>query len=163
MTKALILLSVFFVSLSLHALEVVKPVFKKDIVLKIVRAIPDGFETYSLTNDNGREMTLVCAKNKFYGNNSQAFIEYRNFYNLNAGNFIIDHNSVCKDMGKFIEATHFGIDEQRPFIISLSTKLMKVQKIVYPRIDPHADSGDERDLYPKKEIRDFVKPEILLH
>lgn len=158
-----LILSVFLVSSSLHALEVIKPVFKKELILKIVRAIPDGFETYSLTNQNGREMTLVCAKNKFYENNPQAYIEYKNFYNLNAGNFIIDSNTVCKDMGKFIEAAHYGIDEQRPFIISLNTASMKVEKIVYPRINPLDDKGDEKDLYPKKEKRDFIRPEVLLN
>lgn len=162
MSRVLII-ALVFVSTTLHAIEVVKPVFKKELILKIVRAIPDGFETYSLTNQNGREMTLICAKNKFYENNSQAYIEYKNFYNLNAGNFIIDNNSVCKDMGKFIEAAHYGIDEQRPFIISLNTASMKVEKIVYPRINPLDDRGDEKDLYPKKEKRDFVRPEIILN
>ena len=66
---------------SLQAQEVVRPVLPKKIILKIVRAIPDGFETYSLTNHNGREMVLVCAQNRVYENNPQAFVEYRNFFN----------------------------------------------------------------------------------
>ena len=143
-----------------HCLEVIKPVFKPNIILKIVRAIPEGFETYALTNSNGREMTLVCAHNRVYENNPKALIEYRNFYNLIAGNFTIESNSVCKDMAKFIESAHYGIDDNRFFVITLSTEKMTVEKIVYPKIDRFSDKGNEQDLYPKKEIRDFIKPEI---
>lgn len=142
------------------ALEVIRPVYKEKIVLKIVRAIPDGFETYALTNHNGREMTLVCAKNRFYENNPKAMIEYRNFYNERAGNFTIESDKICKEMGSFIEQAHHGIDETRPFLVTLSTKSMTVEKIVYPRIDPMSDSGDEKDLYPKKEIRSFPRPDM---
>nr|BDT27807.1 hypothetical protein BHI3_12730 [Bacteriovorax sp. HI3] len=143
-----------------HALEVIKPVYKEKIVLKIVRAIPDSFEAYSLTNHNGREMMLVCAKNRVYDNNPQAMIEYRNFYNEKAGNFVIESNVICKDMARFIEQAHYGIDEQRPFLITLNTRKMSVEKIVYPRIDPMSDSGDEKDLYPKKEVRQFPRPDV---
>lgn len=142
-------------------LEVIRPVFKEKIVLRIVRAIPDSFEAYSLVNHNGREMTLVCAKNRVYDNNPKALIEYRNFYNEKAGNFTIESNQVCKDMALFIERAHYGIDEQRPFIITLNTYKMEVEKIVYPKIDPMSDSGDEKDLYPKKEIRDFTGPSMM--
>lgn len=162
MIKCLIVFGLMMASVRAFALEVVKPVYKEKIVLKIVRAIPDSFETYALTNHNGREMVLVCAKNRFYENNPKAMIEYRNFYNEKAGNFIIESDAVCKDMAKFIEQAHYGIDEQRPFIINLSTSKMQVEKIVYPRIDPMSDSGDEKDLYPKKEVRDFPRPTSML-
>ncbi len=145
-------------SASAFGLEVIKPVYKEKIILRIVRAIPDSFEAYSLTNHNGREMMLVCAKNRVYDNNPKAMIEYRNFYNERAGNFTIESDVICKDMGRFIEQAHYGIDEQRPFIIHLDTTKMSVEKIVYPRIDPMSDSGDEKDLYPKKEIRSFPRP-----
>lgn len=158
--KKLFMLLVVLGSASAHSLEVVKPVFKEKIVLKIVRAIPDSFEAYSMTNHNGREMMLVCAKNRVYDNNPKAFIEYRNFYNERAGNFSIESNVICKDMARFIEQAHYGIDEQRPFVITLDTKKMTVEKIVYPRIDPMSDSGDEKDLYPKKEIRSFTSPSM---
>jgi len=143
-----------------NAIEVIRPVFKEKIILRIVRAIPDSFESYSLTNSNGREMMLVCAHNRVYDNNSKAFIEYRNFYNLIAGNFIIESNQVCKDMAKFIESVHYGIDENKPFIIALNTQKMTVDKIIYPHIDSMAQDGDEQDLMPKKDIRAFKKPEM---
>lgn len=149
-------------SLQAESLEVVKPVFKEKIILKIVRAIPDSFEAYSLTNQNGREMMLVCAHNRVYDNNRNAMIEYRNFYNEIAGNFVIESNVVCKDMAKFIEQAHYGIDEQRPFVITLNTKRMLVEKIVYPHIDPMSDSGNIKDLFPKKEVRAFSRPDIKL-
>ncbi len=158
--RLLVLLAMGLFAEKAHALEVIKPVTKEKIILKIVRAIPDSFEAYSLTNHNGREMMLVCAKNRVYDNNPQAMIEYRNFYNEKAGNFIIESNVICKDMARFIEQAHYGIDEQRPFLITLNTHKMSVEKIVYPRIDPMSDSGDEKDLYPKKEVRQFPRPNV---
>lgn len=162
MKKRSVLFLFLAMSSNAFSLEVIKPVFKEKIILRIVRAIPDSFETYSLTNHNGREMTLVCAKNRVYDNNPEALIEYRNYFNEIAGKFKIDSNVVCQEMGKFIEAAHHGIDQQKPFIITLNTKTMNVEKIVYPKIDAMSDTGDIKDLLPKKEIRDFVSPQIYL-
>ncbi len=142
----------------LWAQQVIRPELPKKIILKLVRAIPDGFETYSLTNHNGREMVLVCAKNRVYDNNADAFLEYRNFYNEIAGHFKIEKNEVCKDMAKFIEQAHYGIDDNRPFILTLNVEKMIVEKIVYPMINPLADKGDINDLFPKKQKLDFPKP-----
>jgi hypothetical protein len=128
------------------ALEVIKPAYEKDIVLRIVAVEPDSFETYLLTNHNGRVMTLVCARNVVYDNNPKAFIEYRNFYNEIAGNFTIESNQVCKDIGRFIEQSHFAVNHQKPFEFVLNRKTGQVSKIVYPKIDPLADEGDEEDL-----------------
>jgi len=158
LTKAF-LFSVLLVDSS-FSIEVIKPVFKDKIILKIVRATPDSFESYSLINHNGREMMLVCANNRVYDNNSKAMIEYRNFYNLIAGYFTIESNQICKDMAKFIESAHYGIDGNKPFVISLDTKKMIVEKIVYPNIDPLAASGDEADLLPKHDNRTYKKPEV---
>jgi hypothetical protein len=158
--KKIAVLFFLFQASQTFALEVIKPVFKEKIVLKIVRAIPDSFETYSMTNANGREMTLVCAHNRVYDGNANAMIEYRNFYNEKAGNFIIESNAVCKDMAKYIEQTHYAIDEEKPFIITLNTKKMLVEKIIYPKIDPYADKGDIKDLLPKKEVREFPRPAL---
>ena len=154
-----ILLSfLFFISINVHAIEVVKRGFKEKLILKIVRVIPDGFEEYSLSNHNGREMTLVCAHNRFHGNNPKAFILYRNFYNEPAGNFVIENNEVCEDMAKFIEQAHSAVDESRPFIITLNKKLKIVEKIIYPIVDPLADEGNINDLYLKKEVLQFPNP-----
>lgn len=161
----LVLVSSFFLlfsGLAYANLEVIKPVFQEKITLKIVRVIPDGFETYSLSNHNGREMTLVCANNRFYENNKNAFIEYRNFYNEPAGQFMIESDSVCKDMGKFIEQAHAAVDEERPFVITLNKKSRMVEKIVYPRVDPLSDVGRESDLFLKKEVLKNPKPTIKL-
>jgi hypothetical protein len=147
----LLLLTVF----SAHALEVVKPEFNKTIELKIVRAEPDSFETYTLTNHNGREMVLICAKNKVYDENPKAMIEYRNYYNIVVGYFTIEDDKVCKDMGRFIEATSSGISESKPFVINLNTKTQKVDKIVYPKIDIYDDEGTFEDLLPKAPV--FIK------
>jgi hypothetical protein len=133
-------------SVSALALEVIKPAYEKDIVLRIVAVEPDSFETYLLTNHNGRVMTLVCARNVVYDNNPKAFIEYRNFYDEIAGNFTIESNQVCKDIGRFIEQSHFAVNHARPFEIVLNRKTGQVSKIVYPKIDPLADEGDEEDL-----------------
>ena len=144
---------------SVFALEVIRPQHSEKILLKIVRAQPDSFETYTLTNHNGREMDLVCAKNRVHDNNPKAFIRYRNYYNEIAGDFTIDDDGVCKEMGKFIETSSYGIDEQRPFLILLSTKKMNVEKIKYPNIDPYADKGDVKDLLPKSPVYiESVKP-----
>lgn len=145
-------LLILFSLLNAHAMEVVKYESNRQIELKIVRAEPDSFGTYALMNHNGREMILVCANNIVYDNNSKAFIEYRNYYNEIAGNFILETNKACEEMGKFIENIHSAISEEHPFIIQLSTKTLKVEKIVYPQIDPFSDDGDVKDLLPKKPI-----------
>lgn len=134
-----------------HAVTVVKFESAKTIQLKIVRAEPDSFETYSLINHNGREMTLVCAHNRVYDENNLAFIEYRNFYQEIVGRFTISDNRVCKEMARFIESVHSGISEEKPFLITLHTKTLKVDKIVYPKIDPFADEGKDQDLLPPKQ------------
>ena len=79
-------------------------------------------------------MTLVCAENRFYENNKDAFIEYRNFYNEPAGRFTIESNIICKDMATFIDRAHAAVDDERPFIITLNKKTMSVEKIVYPKM-----------------------------
>lgn len=134
------------------ALEVIRPEYKDKIYLRIIRAEPDSFETYTLLNHNGREMTLVCGKNKVYDNNPKAMIRYRNFFGEEVGDFQIDSEKECREMGKFIESAQFGIDEKRPFLITLSTKVHKVEKIEYPNIDPYSDDGNISDLLPKKRV-----------
>lgn len=161
--KAMLAFLILLSSLaSFAAIEVVKREFKEKITLRIVRAKPDGFESYSMTNANGREMTLVCAKNRFFENNRQAFIEYRNFWNEPAGKFTIESNEICKDMAAFIEQAHSAVDEDRPFLITLNRKLKMVVKIVYPNVDPLADRGNINDLYLKKEILHNPRPTVKL-
>ncbi len=146
------------------ALEVVRPEYKDKIHLRIIRAEPDSFETYTLLNYNGREMTLVCANNRVYDNNPQPIIRYRNFFGEEVGDFQLESEQVCREMGKFIESASFGIDEKRPFLITLSTKHLNVEKIEYPNVDPYSDDGNINDLLPKKKIfiRSQVKPKKLL-
>lgn len=151
----LILLTLSLTTFSAFALEVVKPEYHKTIELKIVRAEPESFETYSLINHNGREMTLICAKNKVYDENPKAMIEYRNYYNVIVGYFTIEDNEVCKDMGRFIEAASSGISDSKPYLISLNTKTQKVDKIFYPKIDIYDDEGTFEDLLPKAPV--FIK------
>jgi hypothetical protein len=131
------------------ALEVIRPEYTDDIVLKIIRAEPESFETYALTHVNGRVMTLVCAGNRVYDNNPKAFIEYRNYFNELAGNFTLENDRACREMGKFIEQAHFAVDESRPFLITLNRKKGQVSKIIYPKFDPLADEGDWQDLMVK--------------
>lgn len=150
------------VSINTEAIEVVKREFSEKLILKIVRVTPDGFEEYSLSNHNGREMTLVCAKNRFHDNNPKAFIEYRNFLNEPAGEFVIENNEICKDMAKFIEQAHAAVDEERPFIITLNKRTKLVEKIVYPNVDPLSDKGRVQDLYLKKDILLTPRPTIKL-
>jgi hypothetical protein len=145
------LLVLFLVS-PVFGLEVIKHEFKEKIQLRIERAEPGSFESYGLINHNGQEMTLVCANNRVYDNNSKAIIKYKNFYGQEVGDFQIKSNQACLEMGKFIEAASFGIDENRPFLITLNTKNLLVEKIIYPNIDPYLDKGDINDLYPKKRI-----------
>lgn len=151
LTKTL-LTFLLLTSINVQAIEVVKHEFKEKLFLTIVRVIPDGFEEYSLSNHNGREVTLVCAKNRFHDNNPKAFIEYRNFLNEPAGQFIIESNEVCKDLAKFIEQAHAAVDEERPFLITLNKRTKLVEKIVYPNVDPLSDKGNINDLYLKKNI-----------
>jgi hypothetical protein len=147
---------IFFI-LSFHCfadLEVIKPDYSnKVITLKIVRAYPGGLGTYTLINHNSREMSLVCAGNRFYGDNPKAVIEYRNYFNERVADFTLASNDVCFEIGKFIEAGHMGIDEETPFIITLDRKKMSVSKVVYPNIDVLSDTGDIKDLLPKSIIR----------
>ncbi len=138
--------------LSVHALEVIRPVKHRKIQLRIVRAEPDSFETYSLINHNGRQMMLICAGNRVYDENAKAMLEYRNYYNEIAGYFTIESNKVCKDIGKLIETSSMGIDEDHPFLIDIDTRSLKVSKIVYPDIDPYIDEGEVEELLPKKMI-----------
>ncbi len=152
----LIFLGVF----NAYALEVVKFEPRKIIELKIIRAEPDSFETYALMNANGREMTLVCARNQVYDFNPKAFIEYRNYYNEIAGRFELEDNKACLDMGKFIEDVHSAISLEHPFQITLSTKELRVKKLVYPKVDPFSDEGEIEDLLPKPAIplKEKLKP-----
>ncbi len=157
------LLPFFLLSfISAHGIEVVKREFKEKIILKIVRVMPDSFEEYSLSNHNGREMTLVCANNRVNDNNPKAFIEYRNYYNEPAGHFTIESNEVCKDMALFIEQAHSAVDEERPFIITLNKRTKMVEKIIYPNVDPLEDNGNVKDLYLKKNILLTPKPIVKL-
>ena len=149
-------------SVNAHGIEVVKYEFKEKIILKIVRVIPDSFEEYSLSNHNGREMTLVCAKNRVHDNNPKAFIEYRNYYNEPAGKFTIESNQVCLDMANFIEQAHSAVDEERPFIITLNRITKNVEKIIYPNVDPLADRGNVKDLYLKKNVLLTPRPVVKL-
>jgi hypothetical protein len=98
-------------------------------------------------------MILVCAGNRFYGDNPKPVIEYRNFYNERVADFTIASNEACFEMGKFIEAGHMGIDEETPFILTLDRKNMSVNKIVYPNIDVLSDTGDMKDLLPKSVLK----------
>ena len=148
MKKLLIIMCLLF-TFNSFAIEVVKYEFKPKLILKIVRVVPDEFETYKLTNNNGRDMTMVCAKNRFYENNPHAYIEYRNFYNESAGKFIIENNEFCKDLATFIEQASAAVDEARPFVITLNKRTKLVDKIVYPKVDPLTDSGLISDLYLK--------------
>ena len=145
-------LLIVFSFLNAYAMKVVKYESNRQIELRIVRAEPDSYGTYALMNHNGREMILVCANNIFYDKNPKAFIEYRNYYNEIVANFTLETNKACEEMGKFIENIHSAISEEHPFVIQLSTKNLKVEKIVYPKIDPFSDEGDVTDLLPKKPI-----------
>lgn len=147
-------------SVQVSALVVVKHQYPRKIELKIVRAEEDSFSTFVLTNHNSREMVLVCKGNRVYDDNPQAMIEYRNYYNEIAGNFILEDNDVCLDIGRFIETSHFGIDESRPFLITLNTKTMKVDKIVYPKIDQFADEGTMQDLFSKPRVIMTMQPKV---
>lgn len=137
-----------FSFLPAFALTVVKYESKKIIELKIVRAEPDSFGTYSLINHNGREMTLVCAKNRVYDDNPRAFVEYRNFYQEIVARFEISENKVCEEMGRYIESVHSAISWEKPFLITLHTNTLKVEKIIYPQVDPFADEGKIDELLP---------------
>lgn len=134
------------------ALEVVRPEFEDKLHLRIIRAEPDSFETYSLMNHNGREMTLICARNKVYDNNPMPMIRYRNYLGEEVGDFQIGSEQVCRELGKFIESSSFGIDEKRPLLMTLSKKKLSVDRIEYPNIDPYSDDGVISDLLPKKRI-----------
>ena len=121
---------ILFSLIEAYAMEVIKFEPRKLIELRIIRAEPDSFETYSLMNFNGREMTLVCANNITYDKNAKAFIEYRNFYNEIAGRFEIEDNKACLELGRFIENVHSAISEEHPF----------------------TDVGEIKDLLPKQII-----------
>lgn len=150
--KNILFLTTFMFSSVTFGMEVVKHVIDRTIELRIVRAEPDSFETYTLMNHNGREMLLVCAENRIYDNNPKAFIQYRNYFNEIAGEFTLADNNACLEMGKFIERSSFGVSESHPFVIRLSTKSMKVERIVYPKLDPFMDRGTHKDLLPKRPI-----------
>lgn len=148
-------------SSSLFAQEVVKPSFNSKINLKIIRVMPESFDTYSLVNENGIEMTLVCADNTYYGKNKQAFIEYKNYYNERVGNFTFKNNSACLDFANFIKGAHAAVDEERFFQIELSKQEMQVKKITYPNVDEYITKGEQRDLLPKKEKRLFPQADMI--
>lgn len=151
---------ILLISFKAIALEVIKPeVTNEYLELNIIRVDPGSFETYTLTNSNLIEMTLVCANNRVYDNNKTAIIRYRNYYNLPVYDFKISNNKVCLDMGKFIESTFMGVDEDRPFKIRLNIKNGMVARIEYPAIDPYTDQGEMEDLLPKKRL--FHNPDEL--
>lgn len=144
---------IFLAMFDAFALEVVEYKSNRKIELKIVRADPDSWGTYNLLNHNGREMILVCANNRIYDDNKKAFIEYKNYYQEVVANFTIEDDKVCRDMGKFIENVHSAISVSKPFLVTLNSMNLKVDKIIYPKIDPFADEGDEKDLLPKKRVK----------
>lgn len=139
-----------------YALDIIKPDYDhKDIHLTIIRAEPDSFETYRLTNSNLREIQLVCSNNRVYDNNKEPFVEYRNFYNMKAGRFALLSEKACQDLGRFIERAQFAIDAERPLRFILDRKSKKVTTVIYPEIDPLADDGDINDLFPRK--KEYLK------
>lgn len=139
-------------------LIVEKPDFNSGaLTLKIVRAYPESFETYLLTNSNGRDVRMVCANNRAYDNNPVPFLRYQNFYGERV-DFALNSEKVCREMGRYIELVQAAVDEDNPFWIQIDKRLGSVSKIEYPNLDPYAESGDVQDLLPKKRIRIF-KPE----
>lgn len=147
-------------STTLFSQTVVRSSFNPKINLKVIRVMPESFDTYSLINEHGLEMTLVCANNAYYGKNKDAFIEYKNYYNEKAGNFIFKNNNVCLDLAKFIKNAHAAVDEERSFLIELNRDKMQIQKITYPNVDEYIQKGEERDLLPKKEKRLFPSADM---
>ena len=153
-------LLLLLVSLNVHALEVIRPEHaRKYLDLNIIRVDIDSFGAYTLTNHNLIEMTLVCANNVVYDYNKTAILRYRNFYNLPVFDFKIEHNKVCTEMGRFIEATFMAIDEERPFKMRLNVKTGTVEQITYPNIDPFSEDGEIEDLLPKKRL--YIAPKKL--
>lgn len=148
----MIILTVILLTTSTYALEVIYPDFKDEINLTIVRARPDGLNTYSLTNINSRKMDLACDNNRFDKENDKSFIRYRNFYNVEVADFIIPDRRACHRLKDFIEAVHYGIDIDSPIKIKLSRKSKRVTHIIYPNLDPFADYGDVMDLFKKPDI-----------
>lgn len=133
-------------------LDVYKPEGRRYVDLRIIRVEVDSFDTYLLTNENLIEMHMVCKGNVVYDYNKTAIIRYKNFYNLPVYDFKIASNTVCKDMGKFIEAAHMAVDEERPFKIRLDVKTGYVSEIEYPAIDEYSPDGEIEDLLPKKRL-----------
>jgi hypothetical protein len=146
---------ILLLSFNVYALEVIKPKFNEKMELKIVRVETDSFSTYLLITKSLTELTLVCANNTAYDHNSRAFIEFRNYYREVAGNFIIESNDVCLELGRFIESTQSGVTAENPFIITLDRKKMKVKKIVYPNLDPFA-----LDSEVESEVKEFQRPTL---
>ena len=143
----------FFLIRPTHALEIIKPDFHTGTIhLKIIRSIPDSFQSYTLIHQNAREMDLTCSHNKIFDNNPQPLLRYRNFYNTGYIDFILPNEQACQDLVKFIELAHFGIDEQHPLLIDLDKRTKEVSKIIYPNIDPYLDQGDLNHLLPKKRV-----------
>jgi ribosomal protein S12 methylthiotransferase accessory factor YcaO len=136
------LLLLILFSSNAFAIEVIKPQFGKKLNLKITRVETDSFGTYLFVSEDLTELTLVCANNQVYDYNKRAFFEFRNYYREVAGRFSIEENKVCTELGQFIESVQAGVTEEKPFYLFLNREAMKVEKIIYPRLDPLLQNND---------------------
>lgn len=149
----MVLVFILFSILSYAQTEVYKHEFPSKMRINFIRAQVDEMSTYKLTSTNGRDMFLVCSKNRFYDNNELPFLEYRNFYNQKVARFDISDNRICLDLGRFIEAVDMGINEKKYFSFDINTQELTVDKIIYPAINPFLETGSIDGLLPKKPVK----------
>lgn len=148
------LLLLLFISFNVFSLEVIRPdYFSGDIKLTFVRAVYDSYETIRFTEKNGREMQLVCAKNRAYGSSPEAFLEFRNFYGANYTRFKFDSDELCRELVAYVANVSGVVNEEKPFKMILNRKDHRVASVTYPSIDPYSMTGELSDLLRKEPIK----------
>lgn len=93
----------------------------------------------TFTNQNNIEMEFDCENNS-YNRIGKNYLRYRNLYNIDAGDFILDEKS-CNYIKKFLKLTFEAISEEFHMEMKLDISSKKVLQVILPPLDPYWDGN----------------------
>lgn len=132
-----IALLLFFVTLSANATTVIKKDYEKGhLVLAIKKVIFDDFDIVKMITTNGIKIDLICGTD-FFHNNIRPIIRVRNYFNRVVDDFEIEDTGTCVNLMQDLEKIFEGINIDNKLVFELNLKNRKVDKIIYPDIDPY--------------------------
>lgn len=139
MKKFIFLLA--FISIEVKAQTLTAHENKRQVLkVDFIKAMPADLDSFELTSRHRQKMILACARNIMFAN-KKAFLRYKNYYNLDAGDFDFDNNNVCLKLQDFLYQTFEGVSEEAPLVFYLDLKKQKVKHIFLPNLDPYEDGS----------------------